>query len=340
MNAPLEPREARLLNQYQRGLALVSEPFAAIARELATDEAWVRATLARWQREGQVSRVGAVFRPGALGVSTLAALAVPGHDVDLVARAVSSRPEVNHNYERDHVFNLWFVANARDAKGLADLLAWIRRKTGYVPISLPLVTEYWVDLGFDMECMARSRAGRSARARWRRASPERSLSADSQRVLAALQAGLPLVRAPYAAIAAAAGVSEAYVLVLLADWLNRGVIKRMGVVVHHRALGYSANAMCVWNVPDEEVDAVGEALALHEDVTLCYRRQRAPQWQYNLYCMLHGRDRATVNVRLEELAAHENLDRFDRAVLFSTRAFKQRGAQYASNPARAPAVAA
>lgn len=340
MNAPFEPREARLLNDYQRGLELVSEPFAAIACDLGTDETWVRATLARWQREGQVSRVGAVFRPGALGASTLAALAVPGHHVERVASVVSARPEVNHNYERDHVFNLWFVANARDAEGLADLLASIRQETGYAPISLPLVTEYWIDLGFDMQCMGRSRAGRAARARWRHTAAERSLSAESRRVLAALQHGLPLVRAPYAAIAAAAGVSEAYVLVLLADWLNRGVIKRLGVVVHHRALGYSANAMCVWNVPDDAVDTVGEALARHEDVTLCYRRRRAPQWQYNLYCMLHGHDRAAVNRRLAELVRLEGLDRFAHAVLFSTRAFKQRGAQYAWNPVQEPAAAA
>ena len=70
-----DPREARLLNDFQRGLPLVHEPYAAIARDLATDESWVRATLARWQREGVVSRVGAVFRPGSIGVSTLAALA-------------------------------------------------------------------------------------------------------------------------------------------------------------------------------------------------------------------------------------------------------------------------
>jgi len=118
MNAAADPREARLLNEFQHGFPLVREPFGAIAGMLGTDADWVRTRLARWQHDGRVSRVGAVFRPGAIGVSTLAALAVPPDELDRVAAMVSARPEVNHNYEREHRHNLWFVATAPDRAAL------------------------------------------------------------------------------------------------------------------------------------------------------------------------------------------------------------------------------
>jgi DNA-binding Lrp family transcriptional regulator len=324
-----DARESRLVNEFQRGFPLAREPYAAIADRLATDESWVRATLKRWLDDGTVSRVGAVFRPGAVGVSTLAALAVPEADLPRIAALVSAHPEVNHNYEREHRYNLWFVLTAADRPGLNVVLAAIARETGSAPISLPLVADYWIDLGFDLMGAGHARTTRTRHASGS-AAPELALTDADCRLVRVLEAGLPLVPDPYGAIADAAGLSEAYVLVRLADWLNRGVIKRLGIVVHHRKLGYTANAMCVWDVPDAEVDAIGEALARERDITLCYRRERAlPEWRYNLFCMLHGRDRGTVEARLAQIAAAHGLARFPSAVLFSRRAFKQRGARYA-----------
>jgi DNA-binding Lrp family transcriptional regulator len=328
-----DEREARLLNEFQRGFPLAREPFAAIADRIGADERWVRRTLERWLAQGVVSRVGAVFRPGTVGVSTLAALAVPEAEIGRVADLVSARPEVNHNYEREHRFNLWFVVTAANRVALGAALAAIARETGHAPISLPLVADYWIDLGFDLNGAAHARATRTRRTNGAEG-PELALSDADRRLVAALEAGLPLVPDPYGAIADAAKLSEAYVLVRLADWLNRGVIKRLGLVLHHRKLGYTANAMCVWDVPDAEADTVGEALAREAGITLCYRRERAlPDWRYNLFCMLHGHDRGTVDSRLAELAAAHGLARYPSAVLFSRRAFKQRGAHYGSEAA-------
>ena len=106
------------------------------------------------------------------------------------------------------------------------------------------------------------------------------------------------------------------------------MIKRMGVVVRHRELGYRANAMVVFDVPDHRVDAAGEQLARVPQVTLCYRRGRhLPLWPYNLYCMIHGRDRTEVTGWVDGLPAAVVGD-LDRAVLFSRRRFRQRGARY------------
>ena len=325
---------ARLLNEFQRGFPLVPEPYAAIARSLGVREAQVLATLAAARADGRVSRVGAVFRPGTVGASTLAALAVPPADLARVAALVSARREVNHNYEREHRYNLWFVATAPDAAALDAALAAIASASGLPPIALPLVTDYWIDLGFDL-------AGNGDAPRMPTAAAPRAhaLTAADRRLLAALEDGLPVRPAPFAELARAAGTTEAAVLARLARWIGDGVIRRFGVVVRHRALGYTANAMCVWDVADDAVDGAGAALAREPGVTLCYRRRRAsPHWRYNLYCMLHGRDRATVEARRAQLSAAYGLDACASAVLFSRRAFKQCGARYtAGTPAAAAA---
>ena len=148
-------------------------------------------------------------------------------------------------------------------------------------------------------------------------------------VLGALQDGLALVPEPFAELAARAGVSETEVLALLGSLQDEGVIRRLGVVVRHHELGFTANAMVVFDVPDDAVDGVGEDLARQRGVTLCYRRRRQlPQWPYNLFCMVHGRDREGVRARIATLrAAVPGLQERPFSVLFSTRRFKQCGAR-------------
>lgn len=148
-------------------------------------------------------------------------------------------------------------------------------------------------------------------------------------LLAAIQEGLPLVSRPYAEIGRRVGMSETEVIGKLGRWIEAGVIKRLGVVVRHRELGYRANAMVVFDVPDERVGDIGRRLAAFACVTLCYRRpRRGETWPYNLFCMIHGRDRAKVEAQVEALVAVCGLAGLPRAVLFSRRCFKQRGAVY------------
>jgi DNA-binding Lrp family transcriptional regulator len=143
--------EQRLLNEFQHGLPLTPEPFADIARQLGVYETTVLETLKRLQTEGVVSRIGAVFRPNRIGASTLAAMAVPEADLERVAAIVSDFAEVNHNYEREHDFNLWFVVVADNEKLLREVLAEIEESSGYALLDLPLLNEYFIDLGFDLK---------------------------------------------------------------------------------------------------------------------------------------------------------------------------------------------
>lgn len=144
--------EKQLLNEYQKGLPLTPTPFADIAEKLGTSEALVLKILDRLQELGVISRVGPVFKPKRIGASTLAAMAVPASRLEAVANRISSYPEVNHNYERENRYNLWFVVTAPDQQRLDAVLEEIERQTGHPILNLPLVKQFHIDLGFPLWC--------------------------------------------------------------------------------------------------------------------------------------------------------------------------------------------
>ena len=310
-----------LANRWQRGFPLEPRPFGLIARETKLAEGDVLAQFTELKRQGVIDRVGPVFRPNTVGASSLAAIAVPPERLAGVAALVSEHPGVNHNYEREHRYNLWFVVTGRDANAVEETIRTLEEATGLRVLRLPLLEEFHVDLGFDLQ------SGNAPRA----AAPESfpPLSPAERKLVAATGAGLPLVAAPYAAVSRQLGIPESEVLELLRTMLADGRIRRIGAVVRHRRLGYDANAMAVWDVPDGQVAALARRLARDPAVTLCYRRARAlPDWPYNLYCMVHGRLRSVVAGEIDRLAAALGLDAFPHAVLFSNRCFSQRAARY------------
>jgi siroheme decarboxylase len=325
----------RLVNEFQRHFPLSLRPFRDIAGALGWSEAAVLDALTGLLAAGVVSRVGPVIRPNTVGVSALAAMAVPPGRLDAVAGMVSRHPEVNHNYEREHRFNLWFVLAASDPGARAAAVRRIEAESGLPVMVLPMLDDYYIDLGFDLDGGGKPRCTDAA--------AESGLSIDDadRRLLGAVQEGLPLTARPFAHVAAMTGLAESQVLGRLRALIEVGVIKRFGVVVRHHECGYRHNAMVVWDVPDESVHAAGRRLAEMESVRLCYRRpRRPPDWPYNLFCMIHGRDRVSVDKEVERVAAASGLTGCRRDILFSVRRFKQRGARYDFEPAVDPAWSA
>ncbi len=317
--------EFRLLNDFQRDFPLCPAPYSRLAARLGVGESVVLAGLKRLRGEGKISRVGPVFAPRRIGASTLAAMAVPAARLDAVAETVSRFPQVNHNYQREHRFNLWFVVTAGSAQELTQTLAAIEGATACPLLSLPLLEAFYIDLGFPLDGSATKHHGGSADL-----PPPLPLGEQDRRLVAALQSGLALQSRPFADVAAQIGTSEAEVIERIGHWLEIGAIKRFGVVVRHHELGYTANAMLVHDIPDDRVGEIGRALAREAAVTLCYRRpRRLPDWPYNLFCMIHGQNRATVEAAIEALRQQHGLESHRHAVLFSTTRFKQQGACYA-----------
>ena len=143
--------EKHLLNDFQHDFPLVPRPYKKIADELGTSEEVVMETLKQLQESGYVSRVGAVFRANSIGASTLAAMAIPEDELDKVAAMINEYSEVNHNYQREHHYNLWFVLTASDEHNLNAILDDIEYRTGHSVMYLPMIEDFHIDLGFDLE---------------------------------------------------------------------------------------------------------------------------------------------------------------------------------------------
>ncbi|CAG9168734.1 hypothetical protein LMG23992_01278 [Cupriavidus laharis] len=318
--------ETLLYDRLQRDLPLHPRPYRQVAGELGLCEHDLLSLLARDLGAGRISRIGAVFAPNVIGVSTLGALAVEPGQLDRVAACVSTCSAVSHNYaRRGHRHNLWFVAGARDRHALDVVLADIAARTGLKPLDLPMEREYHIDLGFPLRDGGVRRLRRTVKA----PAPVQP-DADDWRLIAALEAGLPLAPQPFHALALRSRIPLDRILERLAQWCDSGVIRRLGVVLHHGHFGYRHNAMCVWDVPQARADALGVRLARIPGVTLCYRRARSlPDWPYNLFAMIHARDAQALRDALGRINEQVGLGQVPGAVLVGTRCYKQRNTRYA-----------
>ncbi|NKQ10034.1 Lrp/AsnC family transcriptional regulator [Pseudomonas sp. SST3] len=138
----------RLIDRFQHGMPLCAEPYRAMAEALDCSENEVLDCLERLEHAGSLSRIGPVFEHSRAGASTLVALAVPDARLESVAEHINSFPEVNHNYLREHHYNLWFVITGPDRAHVDALLARIETETGLTPLDLPMQAAYRIDLGF------------------------------------------------------------------------------------------------------------------------------------------------------------------------------------------------
>lgn len=156
------------------------------------------------------------------------------------------------------------------------------------------------------------------------------LDATDRAIIVATQQGLPLVPRPYHAIAERLNLDAEEVMARMQRMQDNGVIRRIGVVPNHYAIGYRANGMTVWDVPDEIVDELGELVGKLEFVTHCYRRPRhLPEWPYNLFAMVHGKNRDEVTEQIAQIKALIGEHVRSHDVLFSTRILKKTGLRLA-----------
>lgn len=320
MPHPSNSFQFRLLNDYQRDFPVIDRPFAALANDLGISEGEILSALTGLQAEGLVSRVGATVRPNTAGASTLAAMAVPDERIDEVTAWLSGFAGVNHSYLRENTWNLWFVLTAPDATSLEHDLRKIIADTGLRVLDLRLTRAFHIDLGFDLE-------GKQSKVADRGPADLSVLRDTDKPLLQALCTGLPLVPRPYTALASSLSRPVDEVLDRIATLIAAGIISRFGVIVRHRSLGWTENAMVVWKLSEPDIVQAGQALASYPGVSLCYQRRTVPGvWPFALYCMVHARTRTEALTVIANAAQLPALRGVDHEVLFSTRCFKQTSA--------------
>ncbi|TYT62055.1 siroheme decarboxylase subunit beta [Natrialba swarupiae] len=325
--------DAAIVDGYQSGLPVETRPFDRIGEQLGTDGDEALERVRRLVDLGIVRRFGAVLNPPVIGSSTLAAVEAPEERFAKVAAVVNGYRQVNHNYARDHEWNMWFVVTAGSRETRDRILTEIEAQTGCRVLDLPMLTDYYIDLEFPVvnaDRFARESLADRTDATATRISEEATgnLSAFDADLLLAIQNGFPLSATPYAEIADELGADVDRVLEAISRLQDNGCLKRIGCVIDHVVTGFDENCMVVWDVPDDELDERGERAGQLPSVTLCYHRPRRSnlEWPYNLFTMIHGRDAAAVDAKIDELASEHLPVEHER--LYSTKTLKQTGARY------------
>lgn len=324
-----DPLAIRFINQYQGGFPVTSHPYAKVARTLRIDENHLIDTIRSLLDEGWISRFAPLIDAQQLGGAvTLAALSVPRQRFDEVTAMVNQFVEVSHNYRREHRLNMWFVISCDSQQRLAQVIEQIGRLTGLQVYNCPKLKEYYVGLQFviDQNGPVTTVPVDNKPAHSAGLNPVRQLASIDRSILTLAQNGLVLESQPYLHIARQLKLSESEVIVRLHDMLDSGIIRRIGAIPNHYKLGFHGNGMVVWNIPDSKVDRVGKLFGLQSFVSHCYLRPRhLPNWPYNLFTMVHGRDRNEVSGKVRILENFVSANDYDHQVLYSTSILKKTG---------------
>ncbi len=322
----------RILAIVQSDLRITPRPFDRAAEKLAMPADRFLDRLR--ELDGTlIKRIGPIFEPAALGYfSTLAAACVPEDRVDEVAAIVSEYTEVTHNYRRNHNFNLWFTLITAPKERQDEILEELKARTGMdVFLNMPARKVYKIRACFALD---ESNGHVTTENNSAGGIPPRSecqnvdIGEEDRKLIRLVQAGIPVQTRPVLPAAEAMGWDEERVTARLRTWVEAGVIRRFGAVLHHTEAGFRANGMCVFDVPDSGIDRAGRLLAGFPAVTHCYNRHVPPQWNGRLFAMVHAAQKEDIRDFARRIAARTGARGFE--ILFSTREYKKTPMRYFS----------
>jgi DNA-binding Lrp family transcriptional regulator len=298
--------DKRLCNALQTGLPIAERPFAIIARLLKTSEAKVLERTRALVKLGVIRRLGVSINWRAIGkAGTLVAAHIEQKDLKKVVSAVNKLQGVSHNYLREHHYNLWFTLRADSQKDIDAILKKFSKRFGVRFNSLPVERVFKLDARFDA-----TSDGKRLLSGCRMLNAERcTLYAVDRQILAKLQGGLKVVKRPFNFLGKDA--FENYdSLIHIAEMIHSGVINRLGAMVNHNKLGFTANAMFACKANKSRAIKIGEKLAALGIVSHCYQRKTFKGWPYNIFAMMHGSDMREIHKVVERFVKKEGIKSF------------------------------
>ena len=321
---PLDDADRRLLNLMQGSFPVAARPYARVAElgGLSEDEAMARVRHLLDKRI--IRQVTPIFDTRALGYSSMlvAARVDPEHP-HRAAQVINAHPGVSHNYLRNHEFNLWFtIATEPDSRlGLEGTLEVLAREAGAESVrQLPTLKLFKIRMDLEMEGDTDALASTTEAQDPVELDPQPYDELDIA-VIRALQGDMPVVPEPYAAAAAAVGMSQERFLDHLARMQERGLLRRVAAILYHRRAGFSANGMGVWQVPEERILDIGRRMAAVRGISHCYQRPTYADWPYSVFTMAHGRSKDECDAVLDSIAEQTGIS--ERATLYSSTEFKK-----------------
>jgi DNA-binding Lrp family transcriptional regulator len=326
----MDTTDKDILNYIQREVPLEREPFAAIGREVGLPQDEVIRRIEALKRSKVIRQISAIFDTRVLGYeSSLVAAQIPQEKLNAAAKAINSHPGVSHNYERNNPLNLWYtVAVPPDSRlGLVGTVNVLHEISGAERTRiLPTLKLFKIGVTLDMNQGATAKKEAPQYGERDRAGADRNISEEDKAAIRALQEDIPLTPRPFDLWGEQVGLSYDELLERAFELQERKIMRRFSAVLYHRKAGFRANAMGVWEVPEERVEEVGNLFAQYQAVSHCYQRPVYEDWPYALFSMVHGRSVEECEAVLDAMAEESGVT--ERLSLYSTREYKKTRVRY------------
>jgi len=318
-----EDQENEVIRAVQHCVPFCERPFAEIASSVGVTESEVLEQLHKWSDQELLREISAILEGSALGYeSALVAGRVADDRLEEVAGILNDHPTITHNYLRDHEYNLWYTIAAPVDPGIDAHVAALARTCGVDFHPLRRTETFKIGVNFDL----RTLQNRTEAAPLPDGAPV-ALNDERCRLFRALQVPAPLVARPFAEMARQWDTDEATLIAFGREHLG-GAIRRYVGTLRHRKLGVRANAMIVWDAPEERVTEIGSALAHAPEVSHCYARNAIPGFPYTLYSMIHGPDLDECKAVAARLAGELDMGPDDYRLLVSLEEYKKTRLRY------------
>jgi len=314
-----------ILSRIQKKFPLVPKPFEHIAKELGLEESEVLAILQKEKDAGIIRQTSAIFDTKRLGYkSSLVAFKIAPQKIDEAVAIINAHPGVSHNYERNHDFNIWFtMAVAPDSKlGLEKTIEILAQKTqadDYIMLPTLKLFKINVKLNTTGKDEKKERVKKVKH-------KEIELTPLHHQIIQKVQYDIDFVSEPFKKLIDDLDISYDEFFTILQELQESGVMRRFASILNHRKAGFNANAMVVWDVDEQEGEAIGAKAAAFSAVSHCYLRPKYANWPYNLFTMVHGKTTEETNGIIEEMA--QEIEAKAHMPLYSSREFKKVRIEY------------
>jgi len=319
--------DKQLLNEIQWRFPLVDRPFLELSKQHNVSEDDIIERIKMLKGIGLIRQINAIFDTRRLGYkSTLVAFSVQTDKLEQVANEVNQHPGVSHNYERNHEYNMWFTLAVppfgnmkQDLKKMASLEGVTKYRV------LPTLKLY--KIGVKLDVLNQDPSDPKPIEQLKSTSEVKfTVTELDKKFIRVLQEDLEITAEPFKKPAQVLGISTEELFAKAKGYETMGVMRRFAAILRHREVGFSANGMVVWNVPENQIDDIGYRLAAFPQVSHCYRRPTFPDWPYNLFSMVHARTLKAAEVIAQSMSSAVNIQ--DYSILFSSREFKKQRVKY------------
>ncbi len=323
MAVHLSENDKKLLREIQRDLPLTQNPYHRIGAHCGLSEQNVIQRVKWLIDKGIIRDIPIIFNSWALGYKgTLVAVQTDNAHAESVAMKINSHRGVSHNYLRKHRFNLWFTLTIpKDCDFDEETKSLLEGELFIQYLILPSVRNFKIGVYFGLDEEDNTLS-------YNNSQPNTSidLSEKDRSIIAALQDGLAIVPKPWLQIAQSLDIDESELLGHVRRYKELGAIRRISAILRHRSVGYSANGMACFNIPEKDILLAGRRAAEFAQVSHCYQRPTYPEWKYSLFAMVHARSREECDDLISHIA--ESIDCDDYVVLYSIREFKKERVKY------------